>query len=153
MARKKKVQFVPWDTIWEIPDDAWARVEPMLEDLYPPAKTGRPRTDLRKAFNGIIFRMRSGCQWNQLPKMFGDDSSVHRWFQRWVRDGVFEALWAGLITDCEELEGVGWEWQSADCCLGKARFEGEKRGETQRIEGNPGRRRVSSSRPRAVPSV
>lgn len=153
MARKKRVQYVPLETMWEIPDKAWDLIEPLLNDLYPPASTGRPRTDLRRAFNGIIFRMRTGCQWNQLPKMFGDDSSVHRWFQRWVRDGVFEALWATLITDCEELEGVDWRWQSADCCLGKARFEGEKRGQTQRIEANLVPRRVSSSKPRVVLSL
>jgi putative transposase len=153
MARKKRVQSVSLETIWEIPDNAWELIVALLNDLYPPARTGRPRTDLRKALNGIIFRMRTGCQWNQLPKMFGDDSSVHRWFQRWVRDGVFEALWATLITDCEELEGVDWRWQAADCCLSKARFEGEKRGQTRQIGENRVPRRASSSKPRAVLSL
>ena len=50
--------------------------------------------------SSLLRRIWSGCQWNQLPKMFGDDRSVHGWFQRWVREGVFEELWASLITDC-----------------------------------------------------
>lgn len=147
MAKRRRVETVPLATIWEIPDQAWEHVEPMLEEKYPAAPTGRPRTNFRKALDGIIFRLRTGCQWNQLPKMFGDDSSVHRWFQRWVRDGIFESLWANLLLECEELNGVNWEWQSADCCSNKARFEGGKRGPIQPIGENPEPRRACLSKP------
>lgn len=124
MARKKRVVTVPLETIWEIPDAAWEKLEVILQRRYPEKPTGRPRTDLRKAVNGIIFRMRTGCQWNQLPVIFGSDSTVHRWFQRWSEDGVFEELWAVLLAECEALGGVNWEWQAADGCLSKARFGG-----------------------------
>jgi transposase len=68
----------PLQTIWEISDSLWARIEPILREDAPPTPKrhgGRPRIDWRAALNGIIFRMRSGCQWNKLPKHFGDDSS------------------------------------------------------------------------------
>ncbi len=126
MPRKKKVVQVELGTIWELPDPAWAQLEPLLAKQYPPAATGRPHANLRQVCNGIIFRLRSGCQWNQLPKIFGDDSTVHRWFQRWVKDGIFETLWAALLSDCDELHGVDWQWQSADGCMGKARLGGKK---------------------------
>ena len=87
MGRKKRA-VKPLETIWEVSDELWARIEPiLLKDAPPPppVKGGRKRTDWRQAFNGIIFRMRTGCQWNRLPKQFGDDSSVHRWFQRGTR--------------------------------------------------------------------
>jgi putative transposase len=130
MARKKKVV----DTIWEVPDDLWALIEPILkEDAPPPKNPGRPRADWRRALNGIIFRMRTGCQWNKLPKDFGDDSTVHRWFQRWCERGVMERIWALLVKECEELGGVHWDWQSADGALGKARFGGVKWVRTPRI--------------------
>ncbi len=105
----KKRAVKPLDTIWEVPDELWARAEPILLEEAPPpppAKGGRKRIDWRQALNGIIFRMRSGCQWNQLPKRFGDDSSVHRWFQRWNKNGVMEKIWAALVEDCGELGGV-----------------------------------------------
>ena len=92
MGRKKREVLVTLDTIWEMPDGAWGHLHPILEETYPPAATGRKHIDFRKALNGIIFRMRTGCQWNHLPKIFGDDSSVHRWFQRWVEDGIFVRL-------------------------------------------------------------
>ena len=78
----------------------------------------------RKMLEGVIFRMRSSCQWNHLPKELGDDSTIHRTFQRWVEGGVLERVWAVLIEECQELDGVNWEWQSADCLMGKARFGG-----------------------------
>lgn len=118
----------PLPTIWEISDELWERVEPILEHHYPVAKTGRPRTDLRKVLDGIIHRMRSGCQWNQMPERFGANSTVHAWFQRLAGDGVLHAMWASLAASCDELGGVGWEWQAADGVMGKSRFEGEARG-------------------------
>jgi putative transposase len=111
-------------TIWQVPDDLWAEVKAILDRYDPAKRVGRKRIDQRKALDGIIFRMRSGCQWNQLPKEFGDDSSVHRTFQRWQRLSIFDRIWATLQVQCDELGGVDWEWQAADTMLGKARFGG-----------------------------
>lgn len=116
---RKKTNPLP--TIWVVPDPLWHTIQAVLAVYDPPKSTGRTRIDARKAFDGIIFRMRTGCQWNQLPKGFGDDSSVHRTFQRWEALGIFDILWAILLTHCDELGGVDWHWQSADGCLGKAR--------------------------------
>jgi len=138
---RTKRETKPLETIWEVPDQLWERIEPiLLEDAPPPPKShgGRPRIDLRAAFNGIIFRLRSGCQWNQLPRRFGDDSSVHRWFQRWCRNGVFAKIWAILVEDCDELGAVDWKWQAADGMLGKARFGGEKDGPEPDRSGQAG---------------
>ena len=110
-------------------------IQSILQELDPPADTGRPRTGERAALNGIIYQMRSGVQWNQLPKQFGDDSSVHRTMQRWIAKGVFERMWALLINNCEELGGVNWDWQSADGAMGKARFGGIKSAPIPRIAG------------------
>jgi len=81
----------------------------------------------------VIYRMRSGVQWNHLPQEFGDDASVHRTFQRWVKRGVIDRLWGLLVESCEELGGVDWQWQSFDCALGKARHGGIKLDRTQPI--------------------
>jgi len=107
-----------------VPDELWAEIKPILDQYDPPKQTGRKRIDPRAALDAILFRLRSGCQWNQLPKEFPDDSSVHRTFQRWVRLGVFERLWARLVEACDELGGGDWEWQAADGMLGKARLGG-----------------------------
>jgi len=135
--RKKKAEPLP--TIWEVNDELWNIIQNILSELDPPAATGRPRTGQREALNGIIYVMRSGCQWNQLPEQFGDDSSVHRTMQRWVAKGVLQRLWAVLVENCEELGGVDWEWQSADGAMGKARFGGILSAAIPRIAANPAR--------------
>jgi putative transposase len=135
MARtKRKIKALP--TIWEINDELWNVIQPILDVLDPPARTGRPRTGQREALNGIIYQMRSGGQWNQLPARFGDDSSVHRTMQRWINRGVFARLWAVLVENCAELGGVDWRWQSADGAMGKARFGGIGSAPTPRIAAN-----------------
>ena len=124
----KKVRALP--TIWHVPDELWDKIRPIINQHDPPKHTGRKRIDPRAALDTIIFRMRSGCQWNQLPKEFPDDSSVHRTFQRWIQLGVLDRIWAALVEDCQELGGVDWRWQAADAAMGKARFGGTVSGQT-----------------------
>ncbi len=114
----------PLPTIWRVPDELWVLITPVLAELDPPKREGRKRIDQRAALDAIIFRLRSGCQWNQLPKEFPDDSSVHRTFQRWRKVGVMTGIWRTMVHGCDELQGVDWEWQAADGMLGKARMGG-----------------------------
>lgn len=114
--------------IWEAPDDLWERIEWLLNEHDPPKTTGRSRTDGRRILDGIIFRFRTGCQWNHIPKVYGDDSTIHRTFQRWVEINLFEMIWSLLAAECDELALVNWEWQAADGWLGKARSGGDEIG-------------------------
>ena len=116
-----------WDelsTLWQVSDELWVQIAPVLAEVDPPKRRGRPRIDPRAALNAILFRLRSGCQWNQLLERFPDDSSVHRAFQRWVRLGLFTRVWTVLVERCDQLGGVNWEWQAADGVMGKARLGG-----------------------------
>ena len=128
---KKKI-----DTIWRVPDALWELIEPLIQELDPPKKKGRPRVEPRGIVDALIFRMRTGIQWNQLPSSYPDDSTVHRTMQRWQQLGLFEKLWALLVEHCEALGGVAWEWQAADCSMGKARFGGIWWVQTQRTVPN-----------------
>jgi transposase len=94
-----------------VSDALWARLAPILAEHYPVAPTGRPRTDFRRVLDGVMFRLASGCQWNRLPDRFGDHSTVHRWFRRWVDDGVFELLWPHLCAEHEELAAIDLDWR------------------------------------------
>jgi len=133
MARTKRIVRT-LGTIWEVDDRLWEQfIHPVILRLDPPAQTGRRRSDDRAAFNGIIYQMRTGCQWEALPDRFGTKSSVHRALQRWNARGVLEEVWAILIDHCDELDGVDWQWQSADGVLGKARLGGTRSAKTPRI--------------------
>jgi putative transposase len=152
MARKQR-QVKPLPTIWEVNDELWRIIHDILDELDPPAATGRPRTGQREALDGIIYQMRSGCQWNHLPKQFGDDSSVHRTMQRWIDKGVLQRIWAVLIENCAELGGVDWTWQSADGAMGKARLGGTTSAPTPRIAGKTARNAAQSWKQAAARSA
>ena len=137
MAKKrKKLKALP--TIWHVPDELWDKIEPIIRKHDPPKHTGRKRIQPRAALDAIIFRMRSGCQWNNLPKEFPDDSSVHRTFQRWIALGLLDKIWAALVENCGELGGVDWQWQAADTAMSKARFGGMRLAQTPQIAQKTG---------------
>ena len=158
MTEHTETEEKPLPTIWRVPDELWEKVEPILAEYDPPKKTGRPRVDRRAVLDTIIFRLRTGCQWNRMPKEFPDDSTVHRSFQRWVELGVLDLIWASLVEECEELGGVDWEWQAADGAMGKARLggsrrpqphrPGQKRGETFPLGRSPWRTALDGARRR-----
>lgn len=78
--------------IAHVSDEAWETVQPILEKYDPPRRLGRKRIDQRRALDAIVYRIRSGCRWNHLPKEYPDDSSVHRTYQRWQRLGVLDRV-------------------------------------------------------------
>lgn len=121
MARKPRLP-----TLWEVPDELWGRIQPLLDADDPPTFTGRPKVDRRRVLDGVLFRLRTGCQWNHLPRLYGDDRTIHRYFQRWCERGLFEQIWALLVEECEERGAVDRRWQAVDTALGKARRGGTK---------------------------
>jgi putative transposase len=135
---KRQSHHTPAPTIWEIPDDVWPIIQTILDVHYPAKPKGHRRVDLRRVLNGIIFRLRTGCQWNRLPEAFGDDSTVHRHFQHWCQLGIFTHLWAALVEACQELQGVDWQWQAADTAMGKARMGGDLVGRNPTDRGKKG---------------
>ncbi len=113
-----------YPTIWKVSDALWEIIQILLDDYDPPAATGRPRDDRRPILNAIIHRFRSGCQWNHLPQEFGDDSKIHRVFQHWVKLGIFEKIWAELLTEVvryagERREGVDGGQRRGGVCRGR----------------------------------
>src|SRR5512147_2097366 len=109
---KRQPKTKPLPTIWEAPDALREEIEPILREFWPKKPTGRRVANWRQGLNGIIFRMRSGCQWDQLPERYGPKSTVHDWFQRWAAGGVLGKIWALLVAECDELGAVQWKWQA-----------------------------------------
>ncbi|MBY0307736.1 MAG: transposase, partial [Phycisphaerales bacterium] len=63
-------------TIRTVPDDLWQGfIVPTLSKHDPKPRTGRPRIDQRRARDGVLFILRTGCQWNRLPAEFGNDTA------------------------------------------------------------------------------
>jgi putative transposase len=67
MTTPHKAQKPAPDTIRELPDPLWDILESILPETYPARPIGRPRVDLRRVLDGIVFRMRTGCRWDTSP--------------------------------------------------------------------------------------
>ena len=109
---------------WELPDVLWQAIEPELPVLN--AHRGRPTTvDLRRIAAGIYFVLRTGIQWQAIPReQFGPASTVYYYFRQWEHAGVFEGAWATALAAYDEHVGLDWEWQSIDGCMTKAPLGG-----------------------------
>jgi transposase len=107
-------------TIWRVDDVLWTRLAPLLVVDKPRKKSGRPRAANRPLFDGIIWLLRTGAQWKELPREFGPKSTVHDRFQEWVQTGAFARAWTLLLAEYDGFVGLDLHWQSADGCLVKA---------------------------------
>ncbi len=105
---------------YEMSDHFWKTVEPLLEPFKRRKPGGSKPLDFRQVMNGILYVLKSGCQWSLLPGCYGSKSSVHEYFQRWVAGGVFATLFRLNAEDYEELCGFEWAWQSMDGTLVQA---------------------------------
>lgn len=104
----------------DIPDALWRRIEPLIPPEKPKPYGGRPRVDDRRIMAGILFRLRTGCQWQALPKDFGSGPTCHRRFQQWEKAGVFVRIYRELVRYYDDRRGIQWAWTSLDSATVKA---------------------------------
>lgn len=126
---------------WTVSDGLWSQVAPLIPPTPARVKGGRPRMPDRDAFAAIVYVLRTGIQWNALPRELGASSTVHARFQDWERAGVFRAVWATGLVAYDELRGIEWEWQSADGAMTKAPFGGAATGPNPTDRGKRGVKR------------
>jgi transposase len=123
-------------TIRRIPDDLWLEISPILGEEKKLGTRGRPPVPFRKVLDGILYVLRTGCQWKALPREYGSGSTCHRRFQQWVGAGVFERIWAKLLRRYDDVQGVRWRWQSLDSSSVKAPLGGRRPDQTPLIEAS-----------------
>jgi len=96
---------------------------------------GRPPADKRKVIRGIFWILDNGAKWKDLPRRFGSKSTVHRRFQSWVRDGVFETIMRQAGRCVEERGGYRLYECFIDGTFSKARGGGDGIGCTKAGKG------------------
>lgn len=128
MARERRPLEVPEDDGWRISDELWAKIAPFIPPGKPhPLGCHNPRVPDRAALDGILFVLRTGCQWEALNYTpFCKKSSAHRRFQEWVQAGVFAQLWEAALQEYDALHGIEWRWQAMDGAMTKAPLGGKK---------------------------
>src|SRR5580658_3745034 len=84
----------------DLTDKQWKVIEPLIPP-WPRREDGkgRPPKDPRTLLNGMLWILRTGAPWKDLPARYGDDSTCHRRFEMWTRNGTLEAIRRALLQD------------------------------------------------------
>lgn len=86
-------------------DAQWEAVRPLLP---PPARTGRPRAEDRRTLEGILYVLRNGCRWHDVPERYGDAVTCWRRFVQWEQSGVWARVWGVLLSMMDPLTQQSW---------------------------------------------
>jgi transposase len=94
----------------DLTDKQWEILAPLL----PPEKVredrrGRPWRDPRDVLNGILWVLRTGAPWEDLPDRYPPRATCHRRFQKWSRDGTLTKVRAALLEDLDKRGKIQWD--------------------------------------------
>jgi len=121
---EEKKSYKSWtisDAFWEaVKEDIPKRGRNSGKEYKRKPGGGRKSLPKRQVLERILYVLRTGCQWKAVPPKYGAGSSIHKYFQEWAGAGFFEKIWAKGLERYDELEGIGWEWQSVGGSMVKA---------------------------------
>jgi len=85
---------------YELSEAQWRRIEPFLPGKV--SDPGRTAADNRNFVNGVLWVLRSGARWSDLPERYGKFKSVHKRFTRWSANGVWDRMFKVLTRDRDD---------------------------------------------------
>jgi transposase len=96
----------------DLTNTQWERLQPLLPPQKP--KTGRPAVDHRRILNGMLWILRTGAPWRDLPERYGPWRTVASRFYRWQRAGIWERILASVQAQADAEGQLNWEVHSVD---------------------------------------
>ena len=91
----------------DITNEQWQRIATFIpKPKAQPGKSGRPPQEPRDVLNGILWILRTGAQWADLPDRYPPKSTCHRYFQQWSKSEVFAKILTELALDLKERGGI-----------------------------------------------
>lgn len=88
----------------ELSDAEWE----VLSGLLPKTATGRPRRDDRLVLNGIVWKLRTGSAWRDVPERYGSWRTLYTRFRRWALDGTFTRMLRAVQADKDAAGDIDW---------------------------------------------
>jgi len=91
----------------DLTNEQWQRIVDFIpKPRARPGKSGRPPQEPREVINGILWILRTGAPWADLPERYPPKSTCHRRFQEWIESGVFAKILTALAQDLKERGGI-----------------------------------------------
>ncbi|WP_425470665.1 IS5 family transposase [Saccharothrix australiensis] len=88
----------------ELTDRAWAAIEPLL----PVSGRGRRWRDHRQVINAILWKLRTGAPWRDLPERYGPWKTAHERLRLWTADGTWQRILDRVIVKDDSVGGLEW---------------------------------------------
>lgn len=124
----------------QLSDEQWLLISDLFSDPAPDPRGGRPRADARLCVEGILWILRTGARWKDLPRSFPSYVTCWRRFEQWSNAGVWDRAWRRLIKRLDEQGDVDWQEGFAD-----GTFASAKKGAISSVPPNAARARNSCS--------
>jgi transposase len=104
---------------YELTDEEWERIAPLLPPTHPD-KPGRPWTDHRQVLNGILWILRTGAPWEDLPERYPPKSTCNDRLRRWKADGTWDRILQTLQAQADQDNNVVWVEDALDATIVRA---------------------------------
>jgi len=109
-------------------DEQWKKLEPLLPKMAPGKKGGRPWTDNRQVLEGILWVLKTGARWRDLPEVYPSPATCWRRLKLWEDLGIWLDVWRALLSELDEQQYLDWEETFADGSFAPAKKGGPASG-------------------------
>ena len=90
-------------------DEQWLKIEPLLPKRQGKPKRGRPRVDDRMVIEGILWVLRTGARWRDLPERYPSPSTCWLRLKLWEEQGVWLNMWRAFLSQLDTKEILDWK--------------------------------------------
>jgi transposase len=91
----------------DLTNEQWQRIAEFIPaSKAGPGRSGRPPQDSRAVLDGVLWILRTGAPWKDLPERYPPRSTCHRRFQQWIHAGVFDKILTALAKDLRDRGGI-----------------------------------------------
>ena len=108
----------------ELKEEQWAKIAPLLPEPKTSSKGGRKAVPNRPCFEGILWVLRSGARWKDLPSEYPSYSTCRRRLLEWEDQGVWLKVWRRLLAELDAAQRLDWEECFADGSFASAKKGG-----------------------------
>ena len=98
----------------QLTEEQWLIIADLFADPKPSSKGGRPRVPARWCLEGILWVLKTGARWQDLPTHFPSPCTCWRRLNEWTQSGVFPKAWKRLLGKLDRFRGIDWEEGMAD---------------------------------------
>ena len=113
---------------FQLTDEQWLLIADLFQNPDPSPAGGRPRVAPRPCLEGVLWVLRTGARWKDLPRHFPSPATCWQRLKEWTESGAFQEAWVRLLRKLDRLGQIDWEEAMAD-----ATFAPAKKGVTESV--------------------